>query len=274
MKYLILLLFPFLVSAQTHRYIYDYHHRLTAEDTPKKQEFYHLDVNPDNAYYYDRKYFVADSLDKAGQGFAFQGEMSDFFMKDRNSGKVSLFTYKGFDSFKLVDQPQQKWKIQPETKMFGNLKIQKATSTWSGRNYEAWFAPELPFQEGPYKFSGLPGLIVELADDQDNFRFTLVRTEVLPEIYVLDMWYNNQFNKPVEISYVQYSKMLLQYYKSPLQTLITHDIDYKNSPLITDDGTMIDTEQKFRSYETTERNRIRKYNNPIELDLKVKYPVK
>ena len=270
--------FFLLISAglfsQTHRYIYEYHHKLSAEDTLEKQQFYHLDINPDKTYYYERKYYVADSLEKAGDGFFIQGELSDIFMKDRNSGKVSLFTFKGFDSFKLVDNPQQKWKIQPETKMFGNLKIQKATTTWSGRTWEAWFTPEIPFQEGPHKFGGLPGLIVELADDQDNFSFNLVRTDVLPVTYVLDMWYNNPIHKPVEISYAQYGKLLLQHYKSPLQTLITREIDFKNSPLITEDGTRIDNAQKFRDYETEARNRLRKYNNPIELNLKVKYPEK
>lgn len=141
---------------------------------------------------------------------------------------------------------------------------------WNGYIHDV--LTEIPFQEGPHKFSGLPGLIAELSDDVNNFSIKLIRTQLINETSVVDLCYNNQFMKPVEISYTQYEKMLLQHYKSPLQTLITREIDLKKSPLITEDGTEIDNEQKFRAYEAAERYRIRKYNNPLELSLKVSYP--
>lgn len=258
--------------AQTHRFIYDYQYKLSAEDTLTKKAYFHLDVNSDKSYFYERKYFIADSLQKANQPFGFEGKMTDLLSRDRKGGKVSTITFKGFDSFLMKDQPSQNWKIHQETKRLGNLKLQKATTTWSGRNWEAWFAAEIPLQEGPHKFSGLPGLIAELSDDGNNFSFKLIRSQLIKQTSVVDLWYNNQFIKPVEISYTQYEKMLLQHYKSPLQTLITREIDYKKSPLITEDGTKIDNEQKFRAYETAERYRIRKYNNPLELSLKISYP--
>ena len=43
-----------------------------------------------------------------------------------------------------------------------------------GRNYHAWFAPEIPLNEGPWKFNGLPGLILEVYDTQDHYHFTLI----------------------------------------------------------------------------------------------------
>ena len=261
-------------SAQTHRFIYDVHYRMNAADSTKTQTYYHLDINSDKTYYHDRKYFIADSLVKANDALEFSGTMTDIFMKDRNTGKMSVFIYKGFDSFSLEDQPVQNWKILPDTKMLGNLKIQKATTTWSGRNWQAWFAPELPFQEGPHKFGGLPGLIVEVADDHDNFSFKLIRSEVIPQTYVLDIWYNSKFGRPVPISYGRYKKMLLEHYKSPLKSLITKEVDFKNSPFTTDDGRMIDSDQKFRDFEAEERIRIKKYNNPLELNLKIDYPAK
>ncbi len=53
------------------------------------------------------------------------------------------------------------------------FKVQKATGAFAGRNYIAWFAPELPFSDGPYKFSGLPGLILEISDLQNQYHFSL-----------------------------------------------------------------------------------------------------
>ena len=43
----------------------------------------------------------------------------------------------------------------------------------------AWFSTDLPFQEYPYRFHGLPGLIVELYDEQNDYHFNLVRSENL-----------------------------------------------------------------------------------------------
>lgn len=271
---LFLLLFGVVIFGQTHRFIYEYQYRMSAEDTLKTKATYHLDINSDKTYYYERKYYIADSLDRAKQPMYFEGKMTDIFTKNKTSGTVSLITFKGFDAFLLKDNPTQNWKVHKETKTLGNLKLQKATTSWSGRNWEAWFASEIPFQEGPHKFSGLPGLIVELSDDKDNFDFELIRYQAVEETYVMDVWYNNKHVKPIEISYDRYSKMEIEYYKSPLKSLIAQDFDYKKSPLITDEGHKIDTDQKFRDYEVDERARIKKYNNPIELDRKVKYPEK
>lgn len=62
--------------------------------------------------------------------------------------------------------PVINWKITADTASFGSLHCQKATTTFKGRNYEAWFCPALPFRSGPWKLNGLPGLIVEASDSK------------------------------------------------------------------------------------------------------------
>jgi hypothetical protein len=49
----------------------------------------------------------------------------------------------------------------------------KATTSFAGRNYEAWFTPEIPISDGPYKFYGLPGLIFKICDKKNQHVFTL-----------------------------------------------------------------------------------------------------
>lgn len=65
------------------------------------------------------------------------------------------------------------WKIENEKKKIGEYNAQKATADFGGRQWTAWFTTDLPFQDGPYKFYGLPGLIVEISDSGDNYKWTL-----------------------------------------------------------------------------------------------------
>src|SRR5690606_18799090 len=76
------------------------------------------------------------------------------------------------DDFVVREEfPVQDWEIHDETKEIGNYACQKATCTFKGRNYTAWFAPELPMPYGPWKLYGLPGLILSAYDDKQEVSF-------------------------------------------------------------------------------------------------------
>lgn len=63
------------------------------------------------------------------------------------------------------------WKIENDTTTILNQKCQKATTTFKGRDYIAWFAPSIPFNIGPWLFNGLPGLILKVSDTRNQFVF-------------------------------------------------------------------------------------------------------
>jgi len=56
----------------------------------------------------------------------------------------------------------------------------KDSLNYGGRRWEAWFAPDLPIPIGPYKFYGLPGLIVNIKDSSGTWAFMMktIETEV------------------------------------------------------------------------------------------------
>ncbi|QKG80143.1 GLPGLI family protein [Tenuifilum thalassicum] len=66
------------------------------------------------------------------------------------------------------------WKIEHDTKIIGRFKCQKATCTFRGREYSVWFTPDIPVSFGPWKLSGLPGLILEAADKRSEILFRAV----------------------------------------------------------------------------------------------------
>ncbi|MEZ4919563.1 MAG: GLPGLI family protein [Saprospiraceae bacterium] len=53
------------------------------------------------------------------------------------------------------------WKLHSDQKDFGPYTCQKATGVFRGREYEAWYALDIPIPSGPHKLGGLPGLILE-----------------------------------------------------------------------------------------------------------------
>ncbi len=68
--------------------------------------------------------------------------------------------------------PKLDWQITSEEKEIGGYKSQKATVSYRGRVWTAWFTEELPMPYGPYIFGGLPGLILELRDQKGEYAFT------------------------------------------------------------------------------------------------------
>lgn len=66
-----------------------------------------------------------------------------------------------------------KWQLIDESKLIDSLKCKKAICKYRGREYVAWYQPDLSLPYGPAKFGGLPGLIVELYDIDYHMHFLL-----------------------------------------------------------------------------------------------------
>lgn len=80
------------------------------------------------------------------------------------------------DNFRYEeDEEAFEWNILPETSIIQGYESQKAKTVFRGREFTAWFTTEIPISDGPYKFSGLPGLILQLSDDKDHYVFELVQ---------------------------------------------------------------------------------------------------
>jgi hypothetical protein len=77
------------------------------------------------------------------------------------------------------------WNIREEKKQIGELACQQAFCRFRGRNYQAWFAPEIPVSAGPWKMGGLPGLIVEMEDDQQHMVVRLEAITATDQVTVL-----------------------------------------------------------------------------------------
>ena len=70
------------------------------------------------------------------------------------------------------------WKLSAEEKKIGNYLCKKATTTYKGRNYTAWYTLQVPLLFGPWKLHGLPGMIVEAYDAENFISFKLTAIQV------------------------------------------------------------------------------------------------
>ena len=103
------------------------------------------------------------------------GGDDDVIIKKLTENKLSYFSQVGMSHYEY-DEPlsEMQWAIQSDTMTILSFLCQKATTTFRGREFEAWFAAEIPIFNGPWKFHGLPGLILKVSDSNNEFRFECV----------------------------------------------------------------------------------------------------
>ncbi|AWH73532.1 hypothetical protein DCS32_04985 [Dokdonia sp. Dokd-P16] len=89
--------------------------------------------------------------------------------------KEGRFTYREiwFDEPLYVeDKITFNWELIDKTKLIGSFLCKKAKVLYRGRIYYAWYALQIPYNYGPWKFRGLPGLILEVEEENSKFRIT------------------------------------------------------------------------------------------------------
>ena len=73
--------------------------------------------------------------------------------KDRHQNKIIKVSEIGRKIYAYEEENTPfLWNIEDETKEFLGYQVQKATTSFAGRDYEAWFTMEVPINDGPYVF--------------------------------------------------------------------------------------------------------------------------
>jgi len=163
-----------------------------------------LDVSPMMDYYNKNKpvdgSFSSDFLEglyKFTNGF-----FSFYVYKDYIKEKVTVTDYISYHKFIYDDELKpQDWIVMEDTMSVLGYLCQKAVCSFRGRDWEAWFTPDIPVSEGPYKFYGLPGLIMKLEDNESHYIFEIQGIEQINEpIY---MTANNSYRKIDRLTFLK-----------------------------------------------------------------------
>lgn len=92
--------------------------------------------------------------------------------KNYPAGKVTTLEALAASRFRCEeDNERPEWTLLADTLTILSYPCRKATCHFKGRDYEAWFAPDIPRSEGPWKLHGLPGLILRATDSQRHYSF-------------------------------------------------------------------------------------------------------
>jgi GLPGLI family protein len=260
-------------QAQTHRYIYELQLKMDSTENEHQKFYMVLDINKNETKFYGRDLLVADSLNKKfGNLDNKHVDMTGQVIKRKKGSfnNENFINIKfGYYSYKTADIIN--WKIENDIKKYNTYDLQKATADFGGRHWIAWFNKDVPFNEGPYKFHGLPGLIFEIRDDKNNFIYKLVANQNYSENFATDDFLESNFGiKAIVITEKQKKKILLDFYNDPFSFERTN---FLNSPdlNINIGGKQISTIEELNTQVKNLQEIIRKYNNPVEIDKAMNY---
>lgn len=283
-KYTVLFLFAFgIFNAQNQRFSYEYQFvKDTLNKTEITKELMNLDIGKEGSNFYSRDVYVSDSTMNAYFEKQIQttgsmnvdtkimsqrkGSMRYKIFKSYPEFKISTKTRMGMDAYKVAEDRKMAWNILKEKQKIGEFNTQKASTEFAGRKWIAWFSTELPFQDGPYKFYGLPGLIVKLEDAAKTHQFELVGVSkyTSPTEKVSPF---GQPNKEIEINQKQYKKMYLEERNDPAKTIKQALANGAILQFRDQNGTEISPAEMIKNKEKNAKANNAKDNNPIELDL-------
>lgn len=162
-----------------------------------------------------------------------------------DSAAMSLLTYK---------QPViSNWELADETRIINTITCKKAKVKFKGRNWIAWYAPEIPVPYGPMKFSGLPGLIIKITDEKEDFDFELVKSLSVSQLK----------GKFINIKKSRYTGAIETTQAKLKQAQKT--ADENAAAVLASYGTTIIKGQEMLKQREKAREENEKYKNPLEL---------
>ena len=271
-----------LSMAQTSRFVYQV--TMKSDSTDKANatiETARLDISPEKSLFYGEGRIKRDSVMqrmRETRNFdrnAMQNLRSsiDYIVEKDLIKNITYFkTRLGRDLYTYEEDRKMDWKILPETVKIGEYEAQKAETTFAGRKWYAWFTQDIPFQDGPYKFKGLPGLIVKVEDAKGDYSFDLQQSKKITEFPNFD----NRGGNPIKVKRADFEKQEKLYRKDPV-SFVTNSFSQGGAPAPPQSmgggnrggggGFRMDSDFR-KQMEDRLKEEVAKNNNPIEVSSK------
>lgn len=230
------------VNAQetANRFFYELSYKPRKDSAKVEKVMMILDVTKDKSIYRDYTMVAQDSILKIQFDQMMKSGVYKDFSKMVTMPKFSEKVYKFYPDMKIQyverissgftpvnigydDESKMNWNISAEKAKIGSYNTQKATTEFGGRQWVAWFAADIPLQDGPYKFHGLPGLIVKVEDAEKNYSWELKGNRKVPNFsettYMETIAPGGNGGKVQVVSREKFEKTFADYKKDPFASM-------------------------------------------------------
>ncbi len=170
-----------------------YYKHKTERDTARRDSVARVDnmqlrAGRSMSAYFSPERYHSDSLREVNPELSFQ-----LFMKKMEAARTGGGTHEPFrsifknypegkltenDRFDMCgwqyteDWEKPRWELLDSAKTILGYECQLAQTDFRGRRWLAWFTPEIPIHDGPWKLCNLPGLILEAYDSARDYEIT------------------------------------------------------------------------------------------------------
>ena len=162
--------------------------------------------------------------------------MKTYVYKNYPQGNITVTDGLSIQDYIYGDELNtQQWEIRDSTKTILNYSCQMAVCNFRGREWTAWFTTDIPVSDGPWKLSGLPGLIMEAYDKGNQYVFTIVGLQKVEDepIYFSETYVGSKrFEKTSRIEFLKAKKAALMNLNGYIEMETGIDLSGGNPPRI------------------------------------------
>jgi len=214
-----ILFMPLLAQKAQIKVGYDYEVKI---DGQERKEDYVLMCGKHSSMFYNPTALWMDINSKDETARQAYGKMASHLQETGRQSEipnraVSMYIFKDFDKedktvyddysdqFAVYNEPfaEMQWDIVGDsTKTILGYECILARLSYHGRNWKVWFTPEIPLHDGPWKFAGLPGLIL-LASESDGIHSFIANGIEATEQEIPSMVRADWYHKENRIKYLQ-----------------------------------------------------------------------
>lgn len=232
--FIFVFLFPLIACAQdvdTAKYSvwYEVTYKRKTVGDPLFKEREILEIGDKYSFYYSyqRQLFVnfLDSIERANPGVEDKTgfyldkncpAIGNTYMVLKNMQNDSLAFMEKINQgqwFRYVEAfPVNDWKLVEGDTTILSMPCNKAILDLHGRHWMVWYTTEVPIPDGPWKFEGLPGLIMKASESGGIFSFTCIGI--------------TECNKPIRIEKRNYVNTTPKKYEEELKDYWHNQMEY------------------------------------------------
>ncbi len=261
------------------RFFYELSYKPNKDSAKLEKEMMVLDIDENKSLYQSYTNIQMDSIasiiikEASNKGFPdfkrIGNRRTRFTHQIAKSYPISEVLYKdriSMDYYSYRENPELVWKISNEKHKIGAYNAQKAIADFGGRKWIAWFTTEIPFPDGPYKFYGLPGLIVKVGDEAGNYSWELKGNRKTDQIAaassVEGLMSKTGLFVSKEITKEKFTEKYEQYKKDPLAGIKQMLGQIPSDVKLSDESSL---SKEMRAAEKQMKENLAKNNNSIEL---------